>query len=233
MLRLILSFIIFIHGLIHILGFVKEWQLAEISQLTGKTLFPLSGSLPKTVGVLWLFVCLLFIVSAASFLQKKEWWWMIACVAIIVSQILIIIYWQEAKFGTIASIIILVACFLSYGNWSFNRMVNDEINSFLSNIGKEKKVVTFKMINNLPPVVQKWLVRSKIIGKEIIQTVHLKQNGEMRTKPDGSWMSVEAEQYFTTEKPGFIWLADVQAAPFIHLFQRKRNRPGRFVAIPG
>jgi len=227
MIRLIFAFIIFVHGLIHLLGFVKEWQFAKVSQLTGKTLISLSGNLSKTAGVLWLFTCILFIVSASAYLLKKDWWWMLVAVGVFISQMLIIIYWQDAKFGTITNIIILVACILSYGTWNFNSMVNDEINSFLPNISKEKKVVTTDMIADLPPVVQKWFERSNIIGKEIIQTVHLKQKGEMRTKPDGSWMPVEAEQYFTVENPGFIWIADVQAAPFIHLSGRDKYEDGR------
>lgn len=227
MLRIVFTLVVFIHGLIHLLGFVKEWKLAQVKQLTGETLISLSGSLSKTLGILWLIACLLFIISAAKYLLRKEWWWMIAALAIVVSQILIIIYWRDAKFGTIANIIILVACILSYGTWSFERMVNNELNSFLPKDHTEKRIVTTEMIEDLPSVVQKWLNHSNIIGKEIIETVHLKQRGKMKTKPDGSWMMVEAEQYVTIKSPGFIWIADVKAAPFLHLSGRDKYQNGR------
>ena len=152
MIRILFVIILFIHGLIHLLGFVKEWQLAKVEQLTGKTLIPLSGSLSKIVGAFWLLICILFVVSASVYLVKKEWWWMMAAAVLIVSQILIILYWQDARFGTIANIIILFACILSYGTWSFNRMVNDELQSLLPGISKEKKVVTTGMVASLPPV---------------------------------------------------------------------------------
>ncbi len=54
------------------------------------------------------------------------------------------------------------------------------------------------MIDELPPVVQRWLKRSNIVGKETIQIAHQKQSGEMKTRPEGSWMSVDAEQYTVT-----------------------------------
>ena len=35
-------------------------------------------------------------------------------------------------------------------------------------------------------------------------------------------MSVQAEQYFTTENPGFIWKARIKVAPFIHIAGRDK-----------
>ena len=225
MIRIVFSFVIFLHGLIHLLGFVKEWNLAEVKQLTGETLISLSGGLSRIAGLLWLIASLLFIASAAKYLLRKEWWWMIAAVAIVVSQILIFIYWKDAKFGTVANIIILLAVISSYGAWSFDRMVNDELNSFLPE-KIDKRVVTEEMIDDMPAVVQKWLMHSNIAGKEVIQTVHLKQKGEMRTKPEGNWMSVNAEQYISTNPPGFIWIADVKSS-FLHLSGRDKYVNGR------
>jgi len=224
MIRIVFAVMIILHGLIHLFGFLKEWNLAKVRQLTGETLIPLSGGLSKPVGILWLVVCLLFVSSAATYLLKKEWWWMIAAIAIVLSQILISIYWKDAKFGTIANVVVLLAVILSYGAWSFDKMVEDELNSFLPE-NENAEVVTEEMIDDLPPAVQKWLKRSNVIGKEIIQTVYLKQKGEMRTKPDGGWMSVDAEQYITTDPPGFIWVADVKSS-FMYLSGRDMYTEG-------
>ena len=226
MIRIIFSFIIILHGLIHLSGFVKEWKLIQVKQLTGETLISLSGGLSETVGILWLTACLLFILSGVAYLLGKGWWWMVAVIAIVISQILIIIYWKDAKFGTIANFIILIACVLSYGSWSFDRMVKDELKSFLSKKKVEKRIVTAEMIDELPPVVQKWLKRSNIVGKEIIQLAYLNQRGKMKTKPDGSWMSVDAEQYITASPPGFLWIADVKSS-LLHLSGRDKYEEGR------
>lgn len=72
-------------------------------------------------------------------------------------------------------------------------------------------------IKDLPYPVQNWLTNSNVIGKEEIKTVRLKQEGRMRTKKNGPWMSTKAEQYFTVEEPGFVWIADVKMASLIHL----------------
>ena len=204
---------------------MKEWNLAQVKQLTGATLVALSGSLAKIVGILWLIAGLLFILSSATYLLRKEWWWMIAIAAILISQILIFIYWKDAKFGTVANVIVLLAVILSYGAWSFDKMVSDELNSFLPE-KMEKRVITEEMIDNLPQAVQRWLKRSNIIGKEEIHTVHLRQKGEMRIKPESNWMKADAEQYITTNPPGFIWIADVKSS-FMYFYGRDKYENGR------
>jgi hypothetical protein len=227
MLRFVFAFIVFIHGLIHFMGFAKELKLAQVNGLTGKTLVPLTEGLSKGVGVLWLITCLLFLISAAAFLIRKEWWWMPGAIAVVLSQILIIIYWQDAKFGTILNVIVLVAIVLSYGTWSFNRMVKNELKTFLLTPKTNRKIVREEMLSGLPSVVKNWLRHSHVIGKELTQTVHLRQTGELKTSPKGKWLSVNAEQYFTVEQPGFVWIADVKAAPFIHLAARDKYQDGK------
>jgi len=227
MVRFIFTFLLLIHGLIHLLGFVKEFGLTQVSQLSGKTLIPLSGGSAKAMGVLWLFTALLFLVSAFTFLLKKDGWWMVASIALLLSQVLIIFYWPDAKIGTIANLIVLVGIMLAFGTWRFNNMVKQELKSLSAQPLTEKIIITSEMLRNVPPVVQKWLSRSNIIGKEVIGSVYLHQKGEMRTKPNGNWMPVKAEEYFSVYQPGFIWIADVKAAPFVHLAGRDKYENGR------
>jgi hypothetical protein len=219
MMKVIFAFIVIIHGLIHLMGFVKAFQLAEINELT--------HNIPKPIGLLWLISALLFIIAAAILLLKKDWWWMIAVPALVLSQLLIIMYWQNARYGTIANVIILVGIVIGIGIWSFDTMAKSELETFVAPVTSEKKVITKEMLSGLPPIVQKWLERSNVIGKEIIYSVHLKQIGEMRTAPDSKWMPVEAEQWCKTEKPGFIWIADVKFAPGIHLAGRDKYGNGK------
>ena len=39
-------------------------------------------------------------------------------------------------------------------------------------------------------------------------------------------MAVEARQFFSVDPPGFVWVADVKAAPFIHLAGRDKYEDG-------
>ncbi len=219
MIKAVFASVIIIHGFIHLMGFVKAFQLAEINQLT--------QTIHKPIGLLWLISAVLFITAAAVFLLKKDWWWMIAAPALVLSQVLIIMYWHDAKYGTIINVIILVGIVIGYGTWSFNTISKNELKIFVAPATSKKKVVTKEMLNGLPPIVQKWLERSNVIGKEVIYSVYLKQIGEMRTTFDGKWMPVKAEQWFKTEKPGFIWIADVKAAPGIHLTGKDKYENGK------
>ena len=90
-----------------------------------------------------------------------------------------------------------------------------------------QNMITEQLISHLPDAVRRWLKRSNVIGKEIISSVHLKQRGKMRTKPDGRWLAVQAEQYNTIDPPSFLWLADVRVAPLIHLSGKDTYKNGK------
>jgi hypothetical protein len=49
----------------------------------------------------------------------------------------------------------------------------------------------------------------------------------MRATAGGKRMPFEAEQYFTTQKPGFIWFAEVKAAPGIHFTGKDKYEDGK------
>ena len=102
--RIGLGILMILHGLIHLAGFVKAFNLTELKELT------LDVSRP--MGLLWLAAAMLFAASATTLLIGKNWWWPIAAVSLVVSQVLIIMFWQDAKFGTIANILILAGLIL-------------------------------------------------------------------------------------------------------------------------
>lgn len=209
MARAIFVFILLAHALIHLMGFVKSFKLADIQQLTQ----PIS----KSMGVGWLLSAVLLAVAVALLILKKDTWWMVAIPAVILSQILIFTVWQDAKFGTIANVITVIGIIIGYGVWDFNVMAKQQLHTFLPTSSFTKEIITKEHLHHLPNVVQRWLERAHVIGKERIHTVHLHQKGKMRTAPNGGWMSVDAEQYFTTNPPGFIWLADVNMLSVLHL----------------
>lgn len=227
MLRILFSLLILVHGIIHLLGFVKEFRIKEVSQLNGKTLFPITDASSKIFGLIWLASSVLLIFSSILFLFKKDWWWAPALGAFLISQLLIIIYWQDAKYGTIINILILGVMIPAYGKWRFNEMVDEELKSYQIETTENSEIIMEKDILHLPEVIQKYIRRSGVIGKEKIAKVYLTQKGEMRTKPDANWMKVEAWQYFKPIKPSFLWVADVKAAPLLHLSGRDKYENGK------
>jgi hypothetical protein len=219
MLKYIFAFIILLHGLIHVMGFAKAFGYGNITQL--------SKAISKPSGLFWLLTALLFTAAVVLFLMKKESWPMMIIITAIVSQILIITVWKDAKFGTIANIIALLVAIPCFAHIRFTKMAAFEAKTILARIpNSNTEIITKEMLANLPPVVQKWLTRSGVIGKEKINTVRLKQTGEMKTKPEGKWMPFTATQYFTVNEPAFVWTTEVQMMPLVNLTGRDKFEKG-------
>jgi len=218
--RFLLAFILLVHGLIHLMGFAKAFGLAEIPQL--------SQGISKPMGLFWLLTMILFMLSAVFFLLRKEWWFGPAIMAVIFSQLLIIGGWHDAKFGTIANVIILLTSLLAYGHFRFEKMAQSEALTLLeTSASGYSQNINKKEIENLPLIVQKWITTSGALEKSKTTSVRLKQKGEMKTKPNGNWMSFSAEQYFNILDPSFVWITKVDALPFIYMDGRDKLQNGR------
>jgi hypothetical protein len=150
---------------------------------------------------------------AASYLyfQKKEWYWIPSFVGLVLSQILIILYWHDAKYGTIANIILACITILGAGLMNYNKVVRSEIESIISK-PTEQRIITNEDIISLPAPVQRWLLKSGVVGSTAPQYIHVTQRGLMRTKAEADWMPFTAEQYITIQEPAFVWDATVKSS---------------------
>lgn len=129
--------------------------------------------------------------------------------------------------GILAAIMVLVVAASAVGNSFFERQVEKEVWELYGNRSENKKeIVKEDDLAGLPRCVQKWLVRSKVVGKEKISTVRLKQKGLMRLTEDQPWMPFEAEQYFNVDEPGFVWSAKVKMNPLLYFAGRDRYFQG-------
>jgi hypothetical protein len=79
----------------------------------------------------------------------------------------------------------------------------------------------------LPAIVQKYLRRSRVIGKAWVHTVRLQQRGQIRMAPGTPWMDLVAEQHFFTDPPGFIWYARVRKGPLLTFSGRDKLFKGK------
>ena len=111
------AILLYIHGLIHLMGFIKAFYLTDIyKQVLG---------ISKPIGSIWLIVFLLFVISSSQFLTHKKWFY-IAFIAVFMSQILFIMTWKEAKYGTIINIIIFLVTVSDYRNHRSEKTVQNE-----------------------------------------------------------------------------------------------------------
>lgn len=226
--RLFFALIIFLHGLIHFLGFMNQWKIRKIKELSGKNIILLSENMNKTVGIFWLLAGLFLIASGLLYLIKKEWWWVIALIAVIPSQALIVLYWHAAKWGTIANVIILIISLIAFAAWNFNKKINKEVEDLYVTQSINPGIITNDMLAHLPQPVQLWLNRSGVVGKEKIYAVRLKQKGLMRTKPEQqNWFEARAEQYFSIEEPAFVWKVEMNMIPFLPVRGRDKWVEGK------
>jgi hypothetical protein len=186
----IFFFIVITHALIHLLGFLKAFQLAEINQLT--------QNISKPLGILWLLALVLLLAAAVQLISNHDLWWITAFVAVILSQVLIIIFWQDAKFGTIANIIILLSVIAGYGFWSFENIFNNDV---AVRLGTSSKILlTDKDIEHLPAPVQKYLRYTGVINKEKVNNVKIVFDVEMREKGK-DWFKATSVQYNFFDEP--------------------------------
>jgi hypothetical protein len=103
-----------------------------------------------------------------------------------------------------------------------------EVANIFSEAGAEKSaVVTEADLAGLPEIVQRYLRYTGVVGQPRIQTVRLKQRGDMRRAADKPWMPMKAVEYYTTNPPAFIWKGDFKAAPLFKITALDHYRNGR------
>lgn len=217
--QVIFGVMLLVHGLIHLMGFLKAYEFAHIEQL--------SSPISRLSGTFWLITSTMLMISGAVVLSDIAWWWMPAAAGVVISQILIFNYWQDAKFGTIANIIILLATLLGFGSWSFHSMVEKEVERFSSSISSTSEVITEGDLTDVPPVVREWLRSSGVVGQPRMQSVHLFQSGKMKNNRNGAWLPIEAKQWIKRSPPGFIWMAEADVATYLPLFARDKYVNGK------
>jgi hypothetical protein len=108
MIEEIFAGLLILHGLIHLIGVVQEFTDIELEDFSGETLINMSESSHKIGGVFWGITTILFLISTYAFLTDTPWWIYITVLSAILSQILVILWWPDAKFGTIANILVIV-----------------------------------------------------------------------------------------------------------------------------
>lgn len=179
---------IMIHGLILLFGFTGTFNLAAVNQLNQNN--------PKTSEVLWLFSAILFIAAAIFFLFKKDIWWILSAIAILTSQCLIIANWHEAKFGTIANVIILFFTIVGYKTWSFCSTYKSEvINALKQATTVSDSLLIEADIESLPEQVKKYLRCTGAVNKPKVKNFKVELSGQIRKSEQSEWMPFTSEQY--------------------------------------
>ncbi len=216
--RVLFLIIVLLHGLIHLLGFVKAFGFKEIKELT----LPIS----KPIGTVWIIATAFFLIYGVLYFFNSKYAWLIGLMAVIVSQILIFYFWKDARFGTIPNLIILIVALMSLGSYLLQSELTSRVKTNLSeNNTLSTDILTENDIAHLPLIVQKYLHYTKSTGQPKVKNFRAEFVGGIRSKSDDKYMEFQSVQYNFYEKPSryFYMTASKMGVPAtgLHLYQNE------------
>jgi hypothetical protein len=112
MLPILIAIGLMLHGLIHLIGFVVNWQIVTIKDISYSTTV-LAGKINlgdggiRIVGVLWLLATIGYVVAGVGLLMLAPSWLGLTLWVTGFSLVLCILGWPEAQFGVYIDLIIL------------------------------------------------------------------------------------------------------------------------------
>lgn len=85
---------------------------------------------------------------------------------------------------------------------------------------EKKTIIHEEMLQNLPEVVQQYLMSASVVGKERIQKTIIHQEGLLRTQPEQAWAPIETTELYTINPPGFLWKGKTTVLPLVKITAR-------------
>ncbi len=198
--RIALAVVIGLHGVIHLLGPAKAFGWADVSQLRA----PISSE----TGFLWLLAAALLLASAVALALNAAWWWYPGLAGVVLSQGLIVAAWGDAKFGTIANIVILLAVLVAALDTrpsSFRSRFEHDRDVLLAGTTVTAPLVTEADLAPLPPLMQTYLRRMGVVGRPHVRNLRLTFKAQMRSSATSAWMQATATQYESFERPARLF----------------------------
>lgn len=119
----------------------------------------------------------------------------------------------------IVIIIVVPITSVGVGEIMFRSQVEQEIeNMFASSENNiSDQIFTHEQLEGLPEPVQRYFRYSLEEGQGYISYVRLKHGGTIRQSAEQGWMPVTGEEYFTAQRPGFVWVAKASSFPLFWL----------------
>jgi hypothetical protein len=195
--RFALAFVLIVHALIHLMGFAKAFGYAQLPQIA----IPIS----RPMGVVWLLATLLLLAAAAALWVAPRMFWVIGGVGLVVSQVAIVASWGDARLGTLANALVLVA--VAYGGFAWGPFglradYNRRTSMALHGIPVQPaSAITEADLAPLPAPVQRHLRFAGVVGQPRVQSFRVRMTGRIRSAADTPWMPFTAEQHSFFDPP--------------------------------
>jgi hypothetical protein len=197
-----------LHGLVHIMGFIKAFGLMDVPSLT----LPITPAL----GLVWLVTALLFMGTAVATLRGRDIWLPLGVVAVCASQMVIFTVWQDAKFGTWANLIILAVWMVDLGRFRIWRRFRTCVeHQFSQNNPLTDDPLTESDLAHLPLPVQRYIRLSGFVGRPKVVNFRVECRGGIRSNPGEGYMKLNSVQFNFLSRP----------ARLFHIVARKKGIP--------
>jgi hypothetical protein len=127
---------------------------------------------------------------------------------------------------TVLGLVSLGAAATVVGRGVLERRIAGEIDALLADAQPAPSTTVSEAdLQRLPEPVRRWLRYAQVVGTQRPTTVRLRQEGDFQLEGRG-WRPYQAEQYFTTNPPGFLWEASFKMAPLVSVVGRDQYRGG-------
>lgn len=200
--RFLFAGILALHAFIHLIGFTQAFHISKPAML--------SREISRPAGLLWLLATLLLLTAAILFLARTEQWWMPALAGMLLSQVLIFTVWKDARFGSIANLIILVMVVVAAASWNFVRQYRNDARAAwqYSNVQPDS-LLTLQDLQHLPPPVQRYLQYTGCVGKPKVHHMQLWFEGQLREKGQ-DFFPFRAVQFSAFDQPTRLFFLDAR-----------------------
>lgn len=177
------------------MGFAKAFGLVELEDL--------SLAITKPWGVAWLFAALLVLVTGILFILESPSWWLVGAASVLASQTACIAFWTDARFGTIANLIVMSGVVLgaaAHGPWSLRARYEGRLATMprapevIPRIGEAD-------LSGLPAPVQRYMLAAGVVGTPRVHHFRAEWVGRIRQAEDEDWLEFKAEQVNFINEP--------------------------------
>ncbi|MDX1416031.1 MAG: DUF6544 family protein [Candidatus Promineifilaceae bacterium] len=170
--------VVLLHGLVHLIGFVAYWPLAEIAGLPYKTTllgqrWAIDSGGMRLYSVLWLGTAVALVAATAGLIAGRSWGLPLMTAAVIVSLIITALDWGNAFRGFILNLVLLVPLLLVWG-------LRVQPQPFSAYPGTSSQLYSMPMPDDLPSPVARYY--QTIVGERIpvIESAVITAHGTVR-----------------------------------------------------
>jgi len=163
------------------------------------------------MGLVWIGATVLMVAASVAFVAAPRWFWLVGACALVLSQSAILASWSDAKFGTLANLVLLVAVvfrFASHGPISLREEFAETVRAGLTEVARPR-LVREDDLSELPEPVRKYVRVTGSVGQPQVVNFRATWRGRIRSSASDPWMQFEAEQYnFYSGMPSRLFFMD-------------------------